>query len=162
MIISDKNRFAIEFEICNSWGKMQDGKVILFINNSQIGSYDDNVYLNIPCEEILHIINSQDIFYHEFRNRKPSVIMQTMNGSFEDKYDSSLLHLGESFDDFLFRAYKIDEDKIWFLWKLVKKPSFEYPKYDYHSKSFELDISEVQSVIQQFKEIIAPYNPSLQ
>jgi Immunity protein 42 len=162
MIIGDKNRFAIEFEICNLWGKMQDGKIILFINNSQIGSYDDNVYLNIPCEGLLSIIDSGNILYPEFRNKKPSVVMKIFNTSFEEKYDSCLLHFGESFDDFLFRAYKVNPDKICFLWKLAKNHFFEYPKCDFRSKSFELDISEVRFVVEQFREMIAPYNPSLQ
>jgi hypothetical protein len=161
MIVGNKNRFAIEFEICNEWGKMQDGKIILFINNFQVGSYDDINYLSIPCEELLSVLDSENRYYPEFKNKKISEIVKIFNTSDEDRY-YSVIHLGESFDDFIIRAYKVDSHKICFLWKLLKNPFFQYPKYDYRSKSFELDISEVLSVVQQFKEVIAPYNPSLQ
>lgn len=161
MIIGDKNRFAIEFEICNLWGKMQDGKIVIFINNSQVGSYEDNVYMNIPCRVLLDVLDSENRYYPEFSNQKLSEIVKIFNTSVEDKY-YCLLHLGESFDDFLVRAYKGDPDKICFLWKLLKKPFFKYPVHDYRSQYFELDISEVRLVVEQFKEIIASYNPSVQ
>jgi hypothetical protein len=45
------------------------------------------------------------------------------------------------------------------LWKLVKKPFFNYTFPDHTSKYFELDISEVRLVIDEYKEIVLNQNP---
>lgn len=161
MLVGNKNRFAVEFEITNHYGDWNDGKIALFINNLQIGYFGDIDYLNFLYDAIDRVLKLNNIFFPEFKNKKASEVMKIFNSSKDGKYDSSLIFAGEAFDDFLLRAYKTDSDRIWFLWKLVKKPFFNYKFPDHTSKYFELDISEVRLVIDEYKEIVLNQNPKV-
>ena len=164
MLVGNKNRFAIEFEITNHYGDWNDGKIALFINNLQIGYFGDIDYLSFLYDAIDRVLKSNDILFPEFKNKKASEVMKLFNvsknlNSGDDKYHGSLIQAGEAFDDFLFLAYKTDSETIWFLWKLLKKPFFKYNFTDYTSKHFELDISEVKLVIDEYKENVLNQNP---
>jgi hypothetical protein len=149
MIIGDKNSFAIKFEVLNSIY----GKIVVYVNGFEIGYYDEEVNLKTVLFQISRLLEFKDL--QEFNSSKLNIVktFNKLNNSIDEKYDATILSLGESFDDFEIRALKVDE-KITIIWRLTESPFYEY-KFNSQEILFgEINIKDIERVCSEvIKEI---------
>ena len=151
-LIGDKKKFAIEFEVINmisSWGK-----VLLYFDGKKVGHYEEETNLKSIAYNLCSIEKRLKKNYKEFINEDYSWIFNVILEEPTDKYDSTLVSLGESFDDFEIRCI-VNDEVLTFMWRLVANPFHEYKDYDC-CKIFSLDIlfSVFDSICREFSERI--------
>lgn len=151
-LIGEKNSFGFEYNI-QSRNSHVMGNTRLWIDGKYIGAFDDvNILSAILYQfEGLELKNTDGC---KFTNKTVYEIYESINS--ETVPDSYRYHFspGPAFDDFLIVTY-VCNGKIFFIWKLVDNPFFEYPDYPEDIQSAWVSVDEFRKVVAEFKSIIS-------
>lgn len=150
-LIGNKNEFAVEYDV-KQVKPYLTGNVCLWIGNSYIGYFHEEVMLNSVRASLCNLKRRlNELQEHEFENKSVKEIFEFI---YSDRNDNGkfLLNLGESFDDFSVSVFKKNEF-LTFIWRLTDKPFFEYPDYKKDIRSKTVPISIFLNVIDNFNTI---------
>lgn len=151
LIIGDKMRFAIEYEI-QKGGRYVMGRLRLWLSGQYIGAYDDIAMLSailfqMEGVEITKLEGCE--FLKETANRIYDLIES--NVAFDSR--RHLLMLGESFDDFSIYWFYC-KGNLHFVWKLTDSPVFAYPDYPKGVQYAQISVEEFIMVVSELRKVI--------
>lgn len=118
MLFGNKNEFAIEVGTLNS----EMSTIALWLDGIKVGNNRELDYVCQLESKLLRIISLYDKFEYKITEGISLDILIEKEELFEKQI---ILNIGESFDDFCIRIL-IDREFIYFFWKLVEEPFWEY------------------------------------
>lgn len=129
MLIGHKNTFAIEVELTSS----RLAKTRLWINNIQLGAFEDEIILGSLLGDLNQLISDNSNRYNlnqDLKEKKKIELFTFLLSSTSEEADKSIFG-GAGFDDFDIRVV-FDNDKPLFMWKLIDSPFFKYKNLEHH------------------------------
>ncbi|QCK14193.1 Imm42 family immunity protein [Mangrovivirga cuniculi] len=156
MVIGNPNSFAIKSEVTKNTN-FTFGKVELILDNFKIGYYDEEVIIGSFIHQ-LNKLKFLPVLQLKFENDLEGLINKVYQNE-DGEYDYTMLSLTESFDDFLIRAFRV-EDEICIIWQLYEDPFHNYPNQGemskLHLKKVKLD--EFLNFIDEFSDWYESHN----
>lgn len=172
-IIGNKGVFAIEFVFSKEKDGFHNAQSRIWLQNKFIGDFENES----PIYGVYHFLNylvsnSNKFTTNEFKGKSKEVIYKTML-PYENKedyfnlpsnikdglssYDRFIGGFNEAYDEFVNRIY-VEDDKVCFIWKLYPSDysiaKNKYLEYDRGIHFCKVEISEVKSVLDKFKEVL--------
>lgn len=159
--VGEKGSFGFEYEIMSRsrYAKSGDyfvlGKTRLWIEGKYIGAFDDvNILSAIQYQ--FEGLELKDMDGCEFLGKPADEVFESIDSEAVPDSRRYLLSPGEAFDDFTIFTY-ICNDIIYFIWKLIDEPFFEYPGYPQGVQSGQVPVDEYRKVVMEFKKIITEF-----
>lgn len=130
MLIGDKKKFAIEFDIIDFTNLY--GKINFWLSNICVGQAgeDDTTYIRINIEALYRIKDLSNIVELDDKKvSKKDILKNLLNENFE-QYDLALLSFSETFDYLrIYRGYFYNENFV-FIWQEKKNTFIHFHKIE--------------------------------
>lgn len=154
MIVGKKETFGLKFELIETNTPARNyGHIILFLENKIIGYYGEPISLDAVNYQFERIISNQNVFFEPLIRVSKEKLYSILVNEQDIKYDSCLLSLGESFDDFDLKYIK-SNNEVRFIWKLSESHTHSYNSKDYNIHDCYVKIEEIQIVKAEFEQIL--------
>ena len=168
-IIGDKKSFAVQIHI-SRYEPWLWGKTCIWINNSQIGDFEDENILGPFIGSLMRVaIKSQGLWFKEFEGLDCREIFTTINPFYGDpdkfydlpgdqqekytKYDIFLFQFGENFDNWL--LYPIVKGEMCkFIWRMYVHSKSDNTEVHNQIHCFDVPLRDIQEVYRQFCRLV--------
>lgn len=151
-IIGNKSRFAIEYKV-NEIHPYIMGHIRLWLNNSYIGFFEEEVMLETSLGPLIELIgDSKKSRLQKLlipKEMDDNELFNYLKNDEGDLKDHTMFSVDESTDDFLVYVYK-DKEKMKFLWQLHRSPSGKYKNYPMCVFSTCVDFLELKNIVNEF------------
>ena len=144
--IGIQNKFEIKYEYDNQISTSKYGKIIIVIDNHELGYYGDIVDINAVCW-IIEMFLSPSFFISDFDIKKPALeLLKILR-----KYDFAYISLGTAFDDFETKFYCYD-GQLHIIWRMLENQHFEYEIIDNNCYKATFDVSFIKEILLDFEK----------
>lgn len=151
-LIGDKGGFGIEYEIQSSDSHVM-GNMRLWLGGKYVGAFDDVNILSVALFQ-LEGVDSKRIDGCEFVDEAAGKVYEIIESGDIPDNRRYLLMPGEAFDDFSIYWYACNGN-LYFVWKLIDNPFFEYPDYPRGIQSAQVSIDEFLRIVAEFRKTIS-------
>lgn len=129
-IIGSKTTIGFEIQNANLDKLPMMAKIRIWIGNTPIGQLNDDVYVFDLLQKMrsIKLIDTETIEFRLSFSEIDNWYKVLDSKKTNTRFDSTVLGLGEAFDDFIIYAY-IYGEFVEFCWRLIESPFYKYPFY---------------------------------